>query len=258
MNSEETKITRYLYDNEDIIMEYDGAGKAVNKYLHGPGIDEPLAMERGGKMYYYHADGLGSIVALTDGTGKTAQAYEYDAFGRLHDRMNAIRQPYAFTGREWDKETGLYYYRARYYDAETGRFTTKDPIGFRGGVNLYGYVGGNPVNFKDPAGLQAELLVAGWGIAVAEPTPVGEVIMIGVTIGFGLYNIFNPPIAPVIPFVPPGQCKKDDKCEVQAQADEAICRSLNDPSARARCWASANERYGACRAGKFLPPLITW
>ena len=126
----------------------------MTRYVHGLGVDEPLAMERGGNVYYYHADGLGSIVALTDATGKTAQAYEYDAFGRLHDRMNAIRQPYAFTGREWDKEIGLYYYRARYYDAETGRFTTKDPIGFRGGMNLYNYVGANPVNRRDPWGLE--------------------------------------------------------------------------------------------------------
>jgi RHS repeat-associated protein len=59
-------------------------------------------------------------------------AYEYDSFGNLHDQKNRIKQPYAFTGREWDRdrETGLYFYRARYYDAEAGRFTSKDPIGF--------------------------------------------------------------------------------------------------------------------------------
>jgi RHS repeat-associated protein len=124
------------------------------RYVHGPGIDEPLAMENGNVAYYYHADGLGSIVALSNASGRVAQAYEYDAFGRLHDRMNAVKQPYTFTGREWDRETGLYYYRARYYDPEIGRFTSKDPIGINGGdVNFYAYVGNNPVNYSDPYGL---------------------------------------------------------------------------------------------------------
>jgi RHS repeat-associated protein len=156
----ETKLFSYLYDDEDVLAEYDGAGVMKTRYVHGPGIDEPLAMEIGGVAYYYHADGLGSIVALSNASGRVAQAYEYDAFGRLHDRMNAIKQPYAFTGREWDKETGLYYYRARYYDPETGRFTSKDPIGIGGGVksptetNLYLYAGNNPVRYTDPLGLE--------------------------------------------------------------------------------------------------------
>jgi RHS repeat-associated protein len=142
-----------------VLVEYDGAGVMKKRYVHGPGIDEPLAMEKSGVAYYYHADGLGSITAMTNASGRAAQNYEYDAFGRLHDRMNAIKQPYAFTGREWDKETGLYYYRARYYDPETGRFTSKDPIGIGGGVksptetNLYLYAGNNPVNRTDPLGL---------------------------------------------------------------------------------------------------------
>jgi len=58
----------------------------------------------------------------------TLPKYEYDAFGNLHDQKNAVKQPYAYTGREWDKETKLYYYRARYYDAKVGRFISSDPI----------------------------------------------------------------------------------------------------------------------------------
>jgi RHS repeat-associated protein len=60
---------------------------------------------------------------------------------------------YTYTGREWDKETGLYYYRARYYDPMEGRFIQKDPIGFKGGVNIYAYTKNNPINFRDPTGL---------------------------------------------------------------------------------------------------------
>jgi RHS repeat-associated protein len=61
---------------------------------------------------------------------------------------------HTYTGREWDKEPGLYYYRARYYDPMEGRFIAKDSIGFRGGINLYGYVGQNPINYSDPIGLK--------------------------------------------------------------------------------------------------------
>jgi RHS repeat-associated protein len=124
---------------------------------------------------YYHADGLGSIVALTDSSGKVQQTYEYDSFGNLKDQKNKIKQPFTFTGREWDKEAGLYYYRARYYDTIAGRFISKDPIGFRGGINLYAYVdsvgepsvdtnlyaytGNNPVNLVDELGLQEHPLI---------------------------------------------------------------------------------------------------
>ncbi len=149
-----TTTTRFVYDNEDIILEYDGNGNLGNRYVHGPGIDEPLAVVNGKNTYYYHADGLGSIVALTDSTGKTQQTYEYDSFGNLKDQKNKVKQPYTFTGREWDKETGLYAYRVRSYDPKSGRFISKDPIGFAGGdTNLYAYVWNRPTMFIDPWGL---------------------------------------------------------------------------------------------------------
>ena len=149
-----TTTTRFFYDNEDILFEYDENGSIGNQYVHGPGIDEPLALIQKKGNYYYHSDGLGSIVAITDESAKVVQDYDYYYFGELKNQKNRIKQPYKYTGREWDKETGLYFYRARYYDPEIGRFTQKDPIGFRGGINLYGYVGGNPLNFIDPWGLQ--------------------------------------------------------------------------------------------------------
>ncbi len=148
----QTRVTRYLYDNEDILLETDATGKITNRYLHGPGIDEPLVLVQGKSTYYYHADGLGSIVALTDAKGKGAQEYQYDSFGNLHDQMNRVKQPYTYTGREWDKESELYFYRARYYDAKVGRFISKDPIGFEGGINQFSYVAENPINNTDPTG----------------------------------------------------------------------------------------------------------
>jgi RHS repeat-associated protein len=74
-----------------------------------------------------------------------------DAWGNLES--GASTPGYAFTGREWDPETGLYYYRARYYDPKAGRFLGEDPIGFQGGVNFYAYVGSNPSSLRDPYGL---------------------------------------------------------------------------------------------------------
>jgi RHS repeat-associated protein len=72
----------------------------------------------------------------------------------MKEHGGEVKQSYGFTGREWDKETGLYYYRARYYDPKGGRFISKDPIGFEGGdVNLYRYVGNDPVDWVDPSGL---------------------------------------------------------------------------------------------------------
>lgn len=168
----------YVYDNEDIILEilertHDGnVTTTTTAYTHGPGIDEPLAMERGGQTYYFHADGLGSITSITDGAEAVVNRYAYDSFG-IRKASETVRNAYAFTGREWDSETSLYYYRARYYDPEAGRFIGKDPIGFAGGdVNVYGYVdsvgkpltetnlyaytGNSPVNRIDPLGLYWE------------------------------------------------------------------------------------------------------
>jgi RHS repeat-associated protein len=156
-SGEET--TNYVYDGQNIILEYNQAGIITTRYTHGPNIDEPLAIEITGATattpYYYHADGLGSITALSNASGSIVQRYEYDSFGNQTITTNGnIRQPFTYTAREYDAETGMYFYRARYYDPKAGRFITRDPIGFGGGdVNLYGYVSNNPVMNTDPSGL---------------------------------------------------------------------------------------------------------
>ena len=155
-NPTTTETTTYVYDNEDIVLELftDKNGSTTKTfYTHGPGIDEPLAMERSGQFYYYHADGLGSITAISDQSRTVVERYSYSVFGQPRP-TTGFRNSYQFTGREWDKETGLYYYRLRYYDPMEGIFISKDPIGFAGGdVNLFGYVQNNPVNWIDPTGL---------------------------------------------------------------------------------------------------------
>jgi RHS repeat-associated protein len=156
-NSKESTTHTYVYDGQAIILEYvtrsdDGKKQTeVSKFVHGPGIDEHLSMEKRGGVFFYHADGLGSIVALTDGKQTVVENYEYDSFGNLKNDALPM-QPFTYTGREWDKETGLYYYRARYYDPIEGRFLSRDPIGFEGGINLYAYTLNNPINYTDPFG----------------------------------------------------------------------------------------------------------
>ena len=152
-----TTTYRYLYDGPNIIQETRTTGTATEttNYLHGPNIDEPLGMERNNQNYYFHQDGLGSIIAITDASGQKVQSYSYDSFGNITAQQNTtFIQPFAYTGRIWDAEIGLYDYRLRTYDPVLGKFISKDPLSFAAGdVNLYRYVGGNVTNFTDPSGL---------------------------------------------------------------------------------------------------------
>ena len=145
--------TSYVYDGEDILLEYDGANVLQARYTHGPGIDEPLAVTKGGATFFYHQDGLGTVTDLTDAAGATAKSYSYDAYGNILESPGTVEQPYTYTGREFDAESGLYYYRARYYDSVVGRLLQQDPIGLANGdPNLYIYVEDNPLNLVDPNG----------------------------------------------------------------------------------------------------------
>lgn len=148
-----TSTTTYVYDNEDIAIDItnDGTTTTTTRYIHGPGIDESLALERNGQHYFYHHDGLGSVTAITDSSRNVMQRYTYESHGNPRPQTS-FQNSYQYTGREWDKETGLYYYRGRTYDPMDGRFISKDPIGFKGGINLYSYVEQSPVNYTDPFG----------------------------------------------------------------------------------------------------------
>ena len=147
--------TSYTYDGEDILRE--ARGGTTLKYVHGFGADEPLAIDHGAELSYLHSDALDSVVKATNPAGEVTLTREYDAWGGLQAGVN---QPgYAFTGREWDPETGLYYYRARYYAPEIARFIAEDPLSLlyrpADEANAYGYVTQNPVNLTDPLGLQS-------------------------------------------------------------------------------------------------------
>lgn len=164
-----TETRTYVYDGEDIVFEYvakTGATTRTIRYVHGPGIDQPLALLNNGQTYYYHADAQGSIVAITNTSQSVTQRYTYDAYGVPKAiSVYSFENSYLFTGREWDKEIGLYYYRGRYYDPMEGRFISKDPIGFAGGdVNLYRYVLNRPTILIDPFGLDVTINIYRTGI----------------------------------------------------------------------------------------------
>ena len=113
-----------------------------------------MAELRSGTTSYYEADGLGSITSLSNSGGSLANTYTYDSFGQLTASTGSLTNPFRYTGREFDSETGLHYYRARYYDTSIGRFLQEDPLGFSGGRNFYFYVGNAATNYIDPLGLQ--------------------------------------------------------------------------------------------------------
>ncbi|PYS72978.1 MAG: hypothetical protein DMF69_06190 [Acidobacteria bacterium] len=143
----------FVYDGEDVIEDLDTSGTALTRYLNGPGTDNKLRQidVSSGTNYYFLADHLGSTRALTDASGDVVEQLSYDSFGKSGG--SAIT-PFDYTGRERDGVTGLLYYRARWYDPNIGRFISEDPIGFAAGdVNLYSYVGQNPLSFRDPSGL---------------------------------------------------------------------------------------------------------
>ena len=131
---------------------FRGNEQRINAALHiyGLGIDRPLAQLVGSATSYFVADHLGSIAQVTDSAGAPSLTREYDPWGNLLQGSTA--GGYAFTGREWESETNLYYYRARYYDAKVGRFVSEDPLGLSAGVNRYAYVRNYAVGARDPSG----------------------------------------------------------------------------------------------------------
>lgn len=125
-------------------------GSAVD-YLNSLGIDEKLRQTSNSGPLYFIQDHLASTSALTDGFGNVLERMQYEAFG---ESAGSALTRYGYTGRERDAATGLMYYRARWYDSQQGRFLSEDPIGENGSLNLYAYVGNNPIRNIDPLGLK--------------------------------------------------------------------------------------------------------
>jgi RHS repeat-associated protein len=147
-------VERFVYDGDHIALVFDGQGNQTSRYLHGTQIDQILAQEANGEVLWALTDNQGTVRDVVNSDGVVVNHLTYDSFGKVTGETNpAVDFRFGYTGRELDSETGLYYYRARYYNPTTGRFLSEDPISFGGGdANLYRYVENSPTNFTDPLG----------------------------------------------------------------------------------------------------------
>jgi RHS repeat-associated protein len=150
--------TNYVYDGFNLMGEVDNSGTLLARFTEGLGVDEQLSQLRSDTASYYQADGLGSVTSLTNPAGAVGATYGYDTFGNLITSTGTLTNSFQYTGREFDTETSLYYYRARYYDPSTGRFLGEDPAHLGGGqLNFYSYVLNNPLRYADPSGRVIEV-----------------------------------------------------------------------------------------------------
>ena len=165
---------RLVYDGQHMALSFDDSGSLTNRYLNGPAVDQVFASEDGaGDVLWGLADDLGTIrdIAAYDAVNDITSVInhiQYDSFGNITSETDpqTSQAPtqgsvlngdfrFSFTGREYDPETGQYYYRRRYYDPATGRFDNEDPLSFAAGdTNLQRYVFNSPTNYTDPSGLQ--------------------------------------------------------------------------------------------------------
>jgi RHS repeat-associated protein len=239
-------IEKYGTGATTLIM-YDEAGHLVGEYSSTGALvqetiwmgDTPIATLRPNgssiSTYYVHTDQLNAPRVITQpSTNTVAWRWDTDPFGTAAPNQNPASlgtfvYNLRFPGQYSQAETGVNLNYFRDYDPQTGRYIESDPIGLAAGVNTYSYVRSNPISRIDPLGLES---------------------------GAAFGSIYRAELAG-------GHCKTDAECEEQTLEDEEVCRSLPnttpvEKAIRARCWASVQERNGACKANRPLPPLVTW
>jgi RHS repeat-associated protein len=147
----------YVHDGDNLLLDLDQSNNVVHMYTHWPGVDNPhsVRVTSGGQnfTYYYTTEHPGHVTGLVSIYGAVGGEHRYKPFGEVESSSEEAGQPLRFMGRELDFTTGLYFVRNRWYDPTIARFVSQDPIGMRGGLNTYAYVGNDPINWRDPSGL---------------------------------------------------------------------------------------------------------
>ncbi len=158
-----SETTQYYYRGVQCIEEQCAnvpSGQELISYIYGNGIDDILSMRRNGQDYFYHKNHLGSVMAITNSTGALVETYDYDPYGTptIYTATGSVIQTSSigntilFTGREYDYETGQYYYRARTMHPTHGRFMQHDPLMYVDGMNSYEFLINNPTFYIDMSG----------------------------------------------------------------------------------------------------------
>ena len=173
-------VVNYHYSGDKVVYETDSTNNITAEYIYDP-LGNPATMTKNGITYYYHVNGHGDVVSLSDASGNIVAQYSYDAWGNIISQSGtmASENPMRYAGYRYDEVTGLYYLMARYYDPSIGRFITRDTFhGFEVdplSLNQYAYTKNNPVIYIDPDGQFA--------IAVI---PVAVLIVLGVALVYYL------------------------------------------------------------------------
>jgi len=155
-------LTGYLYDGDCVVAEFDARGKVEAQYIHGQGLGadvgslicaQTLGADGAASERYYSHNWRGDVIGITDESGASLARYRYGAFGELIAGDGVIANNILFSGKRYDSASGLYYFGARYYDASSGRFISRDPMGYIDGPNDYVLAMNNPLLWIDPWGL---------------------------------------------------------------------------------------------------------